>query len=342
MAPKSKELPVRLRDQVVKLRKKGSSVREVAAVLSIPKSTVCNIERKFRATGTTDNQRRSGRPRATSRTTDDYIVTSAKKNRRVSAKQLASDLKSTDLASVTPQTVRNRLHEARLYGRSARKRPHISERNRKKRLTFAKMHLSKSSKFWDRILWSDETKINFFNGSDGKINVWRNPKEEFATQCIVPTVKHGGGNVLVWGCMSATGVGDLHFIEQNMDAKLYHHILVRHLQPSARRLIGAKFIFQHDNDPKHTSKLVKSYLAKKRVQVLQWPPQSPDLNPIEHLWAEVKRHLRNFRPSNKEELKAKIEEVWKSISSDVMRKLVGSMSDRCHAVKKAKGMATRY
>ncbi len=71
--------------------------------------------------------------------------------------------------------------------------------------------------YWNHVLWSDETKINIF-GSDGVKRVWRQPGEEYKDKCVLPTVKHGGGSVMVWGCMSAAGTGELQFIEGTMNA----------------------------------------------------------------------------------------------------------------------------
>ncbi len=70
---------------------------------------------------------------------------------------------------------------------------------------------------------------------------------------MVPTVKHGGGSVLMWGCMSAAGVGELHFIDGIMNSQIYCSILKEKMLPSLRAL-GRRALFQHDNDPKHTSK----------------------------------------------------------------------------------------
>ncbi len=70
--------------------------------------------------------------------------------------------------------------------------------------------------YWNHVLWSDETKIKWF-GSDGVKRVWRQPGEEYKGKCVLPTVKHGGGSVMVWGCMSAAGTGELQFIEGTMN-----------------------------------------------------------------------------------------------------------------------------
>ena len=87
-------------------------------------------------------------------------------------------------------------------------------------MAFAEKHLDKGLKFWDSILWSDETKINLF-GSDGIQRVWRRQGEDYDEKCMVPKVKHGGGSVLVWGCMSSKGVGKLCFIDGIMNAAKY-------------------------------------------------------------------------------------------------------------------------
>ncbi len=73
--------------------------------------------------------------------------------------------------------------------------------------------------YWNHVLWSDETKINVF-GSDGVKHVWRQPGKEYKDKCVFPTVKYGGGSVMVRGCISAAGNEELQLIEGTMNANM--------------------------------------------------------------------------------------------------------------------------
>ncbi len=140
---------------------------------------------------------------------------------------------------------------------------------------------------------------------------------------MVPTVKHGGGSVLMWGCMSAAGVGELHFIDGIMNSQMYCSILKEKMLPSLPCPWSSMHFSNSDNDPKHTSKATVGFLKKNRVKVIQWPSMSPDLNPIEHLWGILKREVEHHSPSSIQSLKEVILEEWKKIDRS------GKMSPNC-------------
>lgn len=97
-------------------------------------------------------------------------------------------------------------------------------------LEFARAHAEKDEDYWDSTLWSDETKITVF-GTHGYKTVWRHKGEDFKEKCMLPTVRNGGGSVLMWGCMSAAGVRELHFIDGIMNSTMYCSILKEKMLP---------------------------------------------------------------------------------------------------------------
>ncbi len=149
--------------------------------------------------------------------------------------------------------------------------------------------------------------------------------------------------MIIWGAMSSAGVVPLCFLKTNVTAPVYQEMLEYFMLPSADQIFkDADFIFQQNLAPAHTAKSTKSWLNDHGVGVLDWPANSPDLNPIENLWIIVKRKRRNKRPKNAVELKATVKETWASIPPQQCHKLITSMSCRIEAVIKAKGARTKY
>ncbi len=126
-----------------------------------------------------------------------------------------------------------------------------------------------------------------------------------------------------------------------MNSQMYCFILKEKMLPSLHAL-GRRALFQHDNDPKHTSKVTVGFLKKNRVKVIQWPSMYPDLNPIEHLWGILKRQVEHHSPSSIQSLKEVILEEWKKIDLAKCRQLVHSMPRRLGAVIKNHGGHTKY
>ena len=97
-----------------------------------------------------------------------------------------------------------------------------------------------------------------------------------------------------------------------------------------------------DNDPKHTSKVVAKRLKDNKVKVLEWPSQSPELNPIENVWAELKKHVRARRPTNLTQLHQLCQEEWANIHPTYCGWLVEGYPKRLTQEKQFKGTATKY
>lgn len=343
MAPtKRKEFSHDLREIVIKRFLNGDSERDIAKDLLISRNTVNYMIAKYKSTKCIGNLIGRGRKRKTTTHLDRVIQRKIKTDRRKSSLAVKMELETELNITVSTSTIRWRAHEIGLYGRVARKKPYVSRVNRGKRVQYARKHREKPLGFWNNVLWSDESKFNLF-GSDGKVMVWRTPKEEYNSICTVPTVKHGGGNVKCWGCFSSSGVGNLVFIDGNMTGEMYRTILDNNLLQSVEKLkMDNEWTFQHDNDPKHRAAIVTNWLNQKGVERLEWPSFLPDLNPIEHLWDEIERRMKKEQPKNEKELKESLTRVWKGVEKEVLKKLVDSVPNRLNEVIRMKGGPTRY
>ncbi|KAK6748169.1 hypothetical protein RB195_001035 [Necator americanus] len=144
----------------------------------------------------------------------------------------------------------------------------------------------------------------------------------------LPTVKHGGGNIILWGCFCSHGVRTLCQIHGNLDRYGYDEILGTTMRPFALQIIGRGFIFQQDKDLKHTSSHTRDWLNRRRVEVLDWPSQFPNLNPIEHLWEELERRMKGKKSRKSAEKFAQFEEAWKAIPQSCLDNLLDSMPRR--------------
>ena len=151
---------------------------------------------------------------------------------------------------------------------------------------------------------------------------------------------------MVWGCMTPQGVGYMCKMDGRMDAELYTSILQDDFLKTVEfyGLDRETIIFQQDNNPKHTSHKASNWFKQNHINVLKWPAQSPDLNPIEHLWQQLKQQLNAYEvpPVDIHELWDRVEMEWEKIPKEVCRNLIESMPRRIEAVIKAKGAQTKY
>ena len=184
------------------------------------------------------------------------------------------------------------------------------------------------------VVWSDESRFTIYK-NDGPGLVWRPPGTRFNIENMTPTVKFGGGGLMMWGCFSGKGLGPLVKVDGNLNSLGYIQILEDHLLPLIENDFNRRgYLYQDDNAPVHTARVVKNWYSTNGVNVLSnWPSQSPDLNPIEHLWSELERRIRS---------KPALQEEWGKISQSQVMALIESMPRRIETVISSNGWPTKY
>ncbi|GFY11546.1 transposable element Tcb2 transposase [Trichonephila clavipes] len=229
--------------------------------------------------------------------TERRVIHQVKIDPKISAPKSAASTSNTLGRSVSAETVRRVLRKAGYNGRVARKKPLI--------VTV--------------VVWCGKTE-------------YLTPPKTNNSYCEAR--RWVGDGLGVYGCV---GVGKLVFIDGIMHKKAYLNILQNNLKESADKLgLGSNFIFQQDNDPKHTAFVVNEWLLYHCRNQLNTPPQSPDLNFIENLRSHLERAVQKHQITSKEQLKSVLQEEWLNIAPETTRHLVESMPRRLEAVISAK------
>uniref|UniRef100_A0A8P4FYI4 Transposase Tc1-like domain-containing protein n=1 Tax=Dicentrarchus labrax TaxID=13489 RepID=A0A8P4FYI4_DICLA len=203
--------------------------------------------------GTCLNLPRAGHPQKLSDRARRRLVREATKTPTTTLKELKASVAQMG-ETVHTTTVSRVLHQSKLYGRVAKRKPLLKNDHMKSRLGFAQRHVLESKVNWKKVLWFDEAKIELFVHQT-RHYVWQTPNTAHCHKYTISTVKHGGGSIMLWGCFAAADPGRLVKVEGNTNAEKYRQILEDNLTQSARELqLGRRFIFLQDNNPKHIAK----------------------------------------------------------------------------------------
>lgn len=175
--------------------------------------------------------------------------------------------------------------------------------------------------------------------------VRRRPGEEYRPECIVSTIKHPP-SIMVWSVISGKGTGRLYVVEKTMRQDQYKRVLETRLIPQLKEWFRDEEepIFMHDKAPCHTAKSVSSFLQQKQIKILDWPGNSPDMNPIENVWELVKREIAKTPVTTKRELLEKLIYHWNHNPrlAETVQSCIRSMPGRIRALIAAKGGHTKY
>nr|KAF6360092.1 hypothetical protein mMyoMyo1_011050 [Myotis myotis] len=201
-------------------------------------------------------------------------------------------------------------------------------------------------KHWKKVMWPDESRFQLHH-SDGRVRIWQKQHESMHPTCISTTLQAGEGSVMVWGMFSWHDLGLLICVEQCLNSTTYLSIVADQVYPIMLMVYpNGDGFFQQGNAPCHDACIVWEWFKEHEgdFTLLRWPPQSPDVNPIEHLCDEVKRATRQLvpQPSNLTELDSAIPQAWCQIPHITFQHLVESIPRRIAAVLKAKSDPTKY
>jgi len=289
--PSKQRLSTEERWTCIVLKKQGKGFNEICHDVKCSRQAVANLWNRYVATGAVGSGSHTGRKRKSTKEQDEAIVEEAKAQPFTSPKRIRRKLEF-DHISIT--TIDRRLQEAGLYGRVARHKRAYTPEEIRKRLAFAEGYKDWTLKEWSRVIFADE-KSFYGRGWCGRCWVRRPKGEALNPKYTAHQVAHPA-LVGMWGCFSVKGPGYIRTYNGTIDRFAMKDILAENLLKTAEdhQLLeeGAlQWYFLHDNAPTFSNDVVRTWLHNKGITCVEFPPYSPDLNPIENLWSWFSRRL---------------------------------------------------
>ena len=320
------------RDLIQKLFQAGiTKAPAISTRTDIPISTVYRIISKLRKNDGIERKKGSGKSRKLMSNDGRALVQLAIQNRKMSVRNLTSKFNLTRRKNLSHETVRKELLRRGYNRKLARRIPLLTEKHRQQRVSWAKDNKRTD---WEKVVFSDEMSIWL---SGNRVYLWCKGDEK----AVKPTCKHTP-KLHVWGAFSARGTFPLKVFRENLTGYVYTNILNECLPTQAAVLYPDGWVLQEDNDPKHTSKIARKFREDSDIGRMDWPSCSPDLNPIENLWAWMKHQIDLTSPSSLKELETTLYQVWNSIEPEFLLSYWQSMPKRIKLVTSTKGFKIKY
>lgn len=233
-------------------------------------------------------------------------------------------------------TVLNRMHELGFKPETKSHKTPLTLVQAQDRLDWCQNHLAQD---WGPVVFTDETT---FETSARVLPIWtRKSNVVSLTSSRDPNIRE---KINAWGCFTSRGFGHLFLFNDNLTADLMTIIYSDALLPTAQQYFGehGHWILQEDNDPKHTAHLSRTFKDDHDIQVLDWPSNSADLNPIENVWSVMKNKMRGYDTSTLSLLQFAISSIWENLAEEMILNLFSSMQTRLQQCIDLDGRRTRY
>lgn len=312
------------------LARDGLSASAIAAKVGVDRKTVLLWKDRTNC----EDLIRCGRPAKLTAQTRKAIT------RKLTRKEGASQRSIAAQYDVSHQTIGRHAKQLGLKPLHRQKKPMLTQQQQKKRVDFAKRHKDED---WEAVLFEDEKTFEVGHHPNRKNDVVYAYRADQVPP--LPAVKHPA-KLNVAAAVSSTGRSKLHIFEENLTGELYKKILKRTILPAANHIFGNNpWTLLQDNDPKHTSGTVTSFLDSNQVKYFpkdDWPPNSPDFNIMENVWAMLLDSINKHPPRTTAQLKRQLRYQWKNLAQEKISSAVNSMPRRLRAAQKAKGGYTKY
>jgi transposase len=313
------------------------STRRIAKRMKISPTTVTNILKKYHETGSTKDRPRRGPKRKILNDDEKWMIRKAKRGKYVP--EIAIDYESKTGKTITDEAVRKVLHAHGLKYRSVKEIPTLSPQNKVKRLQYA--NRMKRYK-WKNVLFSDE---KTFPLGRGVSHCWQAPGNRISRQ-----VSRHPPKLNVWGAAGYYVKSKLYFFTGNLTAKLYQRIVKARLiekrlsyAPDCPPRLPGKWAFLQDNVSTHkTSSTMATLETLVSDRIIDHPPESPDLNIMEDLWAYLDHKVKAAKVKTIQGLKLKLTREWEDMDWKEIRASVGSLPARLTECRNAQGGRTHY
>lgn len=327
--------------RIITLVEDGWSFQQIGDRFGRAKSTVQTFVEKWRREQTVQRKRGTGiSNKKTSNQEDINLVDYVRENPFETA---VTAVQRTGFPASDRTAQRRIVQCSNLKNRAAAPKPFLKATHKEQRIGFALEHLGENEDFWENVIFSDEKTFQSYH--NGRIRVFRPPSSRYHEKYTQKIKNEGRFSVNVWAWISARGPGVCWNIGGSLNTNRYLNILENVLLPSAANVFEQNnFIFQQDNCPVHTARVVQEWFTENNITCLPWCSRSPDLNPIENVWGLMvkKMYSVNFRPQNENELWEKIENTWADLTAEYTRNLVLSMPRRLQDVLDFNGEAIKY